>query len=152
MEQRCFNELSVSICRLLYKEFLLTVIKIRKPKVQQPLPREQGIDNGHKVRRQSISQERIKTKQFCRKENVYWRRFIHVPSYDLSPGSGVPFHSFLLPETDKEQRIYEKQHVWILLLNIPWQSFSNLFSKSILICYAGDFWKNYLFFLLFLSH
>ena len=43
MEQRCFNELSVSICRLLYKEFLLTVIKIRKRKVQQPLPREQGM-------------------------------------------------------------------------------------------------------------
>ena len=33
------------------------MIKIRKPNVQQLLPREQGI-NGHKVRRQSISQER----------------------------------------------------------------------------------------------
>ena len=34
---------------------------------------------------------------------------------------GVACHStqFLLPETDKEQRIYEKQHVVILLLNIP---------------------------------
>ena len=32
MEQRCFNDLSVSIYRLLYKEFLLTVIKIRKTK------------------------------------------------------------------------------------------------------------------------
>ena len=58
MEQRCFNDLSVSICRLLYKKFLSTMIKIRKPNVQQPLPREQGINNGHKVRRQSISQER----------------------------------------------------------------------------------------------
>ena len=58
MEQRCFNDLSVSIYRLLYKKFLLIMIKIRKPKVQQPLPREQGINNGHKVRRQSISQER----------------------------------------------------------------------------------------------
>ena len=71
MEQKCFNELSVSIYRLLYKEFLLTMIKIRKPNVQQLLPREQGINNGHKVTRQSISQERIKTKQFCHKENVY---------------------------------------------------------------------------------
>ena len=44
---------------------------------------------------------------------------MHVSSYDLSPGSGMPFHSFLLPETDKEQRIYEKQQVGILLLNIP---------------------------------
>ena len=56
MEQRCFNALSVTIYRLLYKKFLL--IKIRKPNVQQPLPREQGINNGHKVRRQFISQER----------------------------------------------------------------------------------------------
>ena len=58
MEQMCFNDLSVSIHRLLYKKFLLIMIKIRKPNVQQPLPREQGINNGHKVRRQSISQER----------------------------------------------------------------------------------------------
>ena len=58
MEQRCFNDLSVSIYRLLYKKFLSIMIKIRKPKVQQPLPREQGINNGHKVRRQSVSQER----------------------------------------------------------------------------------------------
>jgi hypothetical protein len=34
------------------------MIKMRKPNIQQPLPREQGINNGHKVRRQSISQER----------------------------------------------------------------------------------------------
>ena len=58
MEQKCFNDLSVSIYRLLYKKFLLTMIKIRKPKVQQPLSREQGINNSHKVRRQPISQER----------------------------------------------------------------------------------------------
>ena len=43
MEQRCFNDLSVSIYRLLYKRFLLTVIKIIKANVQQPLPREQGM-------------------------------------------------------------------------------------------------------------
>ena len=43
MEQRCFNDLSVSIYRLLYKKFLLTMIKIRKPNVQQPLPKEQGM-------------------------------------------------------------------------------------------------------------
>ena len=51
VEQWCFNNLSVSIYRLLYKEFLSTLIKIRKPNVQQPLPREQGINNGHKVGR-----------------------------------------------------------------------------------------------------
>ena len=32
MERRCLNDLSVSICRLLYKKFLSTMIKIRKPK------------------------------------------------------------------------------------------------------------------------
>ena len=37
----------------------------------------------------------------------------------LSSGSGMPFHLFLLPETDKEQRIYKKQHVGVLLLNTP---------------------------------
>ena len=58
MEPRCFNDLSVRIYRLLYKNFLLTMIKIRKANVQPLLPREQGIRNGHKVRRQSTSQER----------------------------------------------------------------------------------------------
>ena len=58
VEQGILNDLSVSIYRLLYKEFLLTMIKIRKPNVQQPLSREQGTNNGQKVRRQSISQER----------------------------------------------------------------------------------------------
>ena len=58
MEQGCFNDLSVSIYRLLYKEFLSTIIKNTKPNVQQPLSREQEINTGHKVRRQSISQER----------------------------------------------------------------------------------------------
>ena len=33
MEQRYFNDLSVSMHRLLYKEFLSTVIKYRKPKM-----------------------------------------------------------------------------------------------------------------------
>ena len=58
VEQGCFNDLFVSIYRLLYKEFLSTMIKIRKPNAQQLLSRKQGIHNGHKVRRQSISQER----------------------------------------------------------------------------------------------
>ena len=58
MEQRCFNDLSVIIYRLWYKKFLSTMIKIRKPNIQQPLPREQGVNNGHKTWRQSISQER----------------------------------------------------------------------------------------------
>ena len=43
MEQRCINDLSVSIYRLLYKKFLSIMIKIRKPNVQQLLPREKGL-------------------------------------------------------------------------------------------------------------
>ena len=33
VEEGCFNDLSVSIYRLLYKKFLLTMIKIRKPNI-----------------------------------------------------------------------------------------------------------------------
>ena len=40
MEQRCIKEFSVSIYKLWYKKFLTTVIKIRKPNVQQLLTRE----------------------------------------------------------------------------------------------------------------
>ena len=65
-----------------------------------------------------VSRKRIETGQFCRKENVSQRRFKPVSSYDLSPESCVQFYS-LLAEADKQLRIYEKQHVGILLVNIP---------------------------------
>ena len=85
MEQRCFNDLSVSIYRLLYKKFLSAVIKIRKPNIQQPLPREQGINNGHKVRRQSISQERgSRLSSF-----VIRRMFTEGDSYTSHPMTSV---------------------------------------------------------------
>ena len=110
MEQGCFNDLSVSIYRLLYKEFLSKMIKIRKPKVQQPLSREQGINNGDKVRRQPISQERgSRLSSFViRRMFTEGDSCMCVSSYDLSPGNSVPFYSFPVPGTDKEQRIYEK--------------------------------------------
>ena len=77
---------------------------------------------------------------------------MNVPSYDLSPGSSVPFHLFLLPETNKEQRIYEKQHLGILLLKIPWQTTTTIFMDmydSLILLYAymfvfinlGIFWN-----------
>ena len=93
------------------------MIRIRKPNV--PLPREQGINNGHKVRRQSISQERGWILSSFVVRRMLTEGVIHVSSYDVSPRSSLLFHLFLLPETDREQRIYEKQHVGILLLNIP---------------------------------
>ena len=43
MEQRCFNDFSMSIYRLWYKKLLLGMTEIRKPKVEQSLPREQGV-------------------------------------------------------------------------------------------------------------
>ena len=71
MEQRCFNDLSVSIYRLLYKKFLSTMIKIRKPNVQYPLPREQGMMMVTGQKTIHISRKGMETKQFCHKENVY---------------------------------------------------------------------------------
>ena len=112
MEQRCFDDLSVSIYRLLYKKFL-SMIKIRKPNMQQPLPREEGINIGHKVRSQSISQERgsrrssfVVKRMFTEEESS----LSHIMTLVL----GVACCS-----TDKEQTIYEKQHAGILLLNVP---------------------------------
>ena len=102
MEQRCFNDLLLCICRLLYKEFLSTIIKIRKLNVQQPLPREQGINDGHKVKRQSISQEiGLRQSSF-----VIKRLFTEGDpsvSHTLTPALGVDCCS-----TEKEQKIYEK--------------------------------------------
>jgi len=93
MEQRCFNDFSMSIYKLWYKKFLMTMIKIRKPSVQQPLPREQGINNGHKVRRPSISQERgsrlssfVITRMFTKGDS----RLSHTTT--LVPGSSVLLH------------------------------------------------------------
>ena len=106
MEQMCFNDLSVSIYRLLYKKFLSTMIKIRKPNVQQLLPREQGINNGHKIRRQSVTQERG-SKQFCCKANVLLKETQDCLHNDHNPESCLQFYS-LLAEADKEQRTYEK--------------------------------------------
>ena len=87
--------------------------KIRTPNVQQQLPREQGINNGHKVKRQSISEER----------GLRLSRFVIMR---MLP-EGDPSLSHIMTSvlgtagcsTDKEQRIYEKEHVGILLLNIP---------------------------------
>ena len=60
-----------------------------------------------------ISRKGIKTKQFCRKENVYQRRFKPVSHNDPSSREqcAVPLK--------KKQRTCEKQHVGILLLTFP---------------------------------
>ena len=89
------------------------MIKIRKPNVQQLSPREQGINNGHKVRRQSISQERgSRLSSFVVK--IMFTKGDSSLSHIMSsvPGSSaVPLK--------KKQRTCEKQHIGILLLNTP---------------------------------
>ena len=115
MEQRCFNDLSVSVYRLLYKKFPSI-----QTNIQQPLPREQGINNGHKVRRQSISQERgSRLSSF-----VIRRKFTEGVS-SLSPMTSVLRAACCSTGFWQQKlirnRIYEEQHVAILLLNIPWQ-------------------------------
>ena len=69
------------------------MIKIRKPNVQQLSPREQGINNGHKVRRQSMSQERglrlssfVIKRMFTNGDSSLSHTMISVP------GSSVLFH------------------------------------------------------------
>jgi len=70
----------------------------------------QGINNGHKVRRQSIPQERGSwLGSFVIRRSLLKEIHACIPSHDLSPGSSVQLHSFLLPGTDKEQRICERQ-------------------------------------------
>ena len=89
------------------------MIKIRKPNVQQPLPREQGINNGYKVRRQSIYQERgSRLSSF-----VIKRMFTKGDSSLSHIMSSVPGSSAV--PLKKKQRTCEKQHVGVLLLNIP---------------------------------
>ena len=138
MEQRCFNDLSVSIYRLLYKEFLLTMIKIRKPNVQQRLPREQGINNGHKVRRQSISQER----GLWQSSFVIRRMFADGDSSMSHPMTSVLGTVCHLTGSQCQELIrnrgfmrYRKQHAGTLLLNVPWQCCGSFCCKTKWMCY-----------------
>ena len=71
MERRCFNDFPMSIYRLWYKKLLSGMIEIRKPNVQQLLPREQGVMLVTRSGDNPISRKGKETKQFCSKENVY---------------------------------------------------------------------------------
>ena len=130
VEQGCFNDLSVGIYRLLYKDFLSTMIKIRKPNVQQLLSRKEGISNGRKVRRQSVSGKRVVTKQFCHKENVYWRKSTHA-FHPMTSGLGAACHSTRSRYQElRRNRGFmrdRKQHTGILLLNIPWHHLNTVY-------------------------
>ena len=109
--------------RLLYKEFLSTMIKIRKPDEQQPLSRKQGINNGHKVRRQSISQERgLWLSSF-----VVRTMFTEGDSCMSHPMTSVQetachFTHFHCQELIRNREFMRnrKRHAEILLLNVPW--------------------------------
>ena len=56
-------------------------------------------------------------------ERSYWKESKQIPRYCFSWSQSWELHAAQLVlgiGSDKEQRIYEKQHVGILLLNIPW--------------------------------
>ena len=56
-------------------------------------------------------------------ERSYWKESKQIPRYCFSWSQSWELHADQLVlgiGSDKEQRIYEKQHVGILLLNIPW--------------------------------
>ena len=139
MEQRCFNDLSVSIYRLLYKEFLLTMIKIRQPNIQQPLSREQGISNGHKVRRQSISQERGSWLSGFVVRRMFTERNPRMRFHPMTSVLGVVccstrshYQELIRNRGFMRDR---KQHTGILLLNVPWQCWGK--SKLMGECYPS---------------
>ena len=71
MTQGCFNDFSMNIYRLWYKKLLSGMIEIRKPNIQQPLPREQGVMLVTRSGDFHISRKGNETKQLCPKENVY---------------------------------------------------------------------------------
>ena len=56
MEQRCFNDFSMSIYRTWYKKLLLGMIEIRKTKCTATVTKGTRGNVSHKVRTQSISQ------------------------------------------------------------------------------------------------
>ena len=138
MEQGCFNDLSVSIYGLLNKEFLSTMIQIRKPNVQQPLPKEQAINNGRKVRRQSISQERgLWLGSF-----VIRRMFTDGDSRMSHPMTSVLGTVCRFTRSQCQELIRNrgfmrnrKQHAGTLLLNVPWQCCVSFCCKTKWICY-----------------
>ena len=78
VEQWCFNDLSVSMYRLFYKEFLSTMITTRKPTYSNRYQGNKRLtmvitsgDNPYlKKETIHISRKMIETKQFCDKENV----------------------------------------------------------------------------------
>ena len=89
MEQRCFNDFSMSIYRLWYKKLLLGKIEIRKPNYSNCYQGNRG-DVSHKVRRQSISQERgMRLSSFVLKR-VFTKGDPRLPHTVTSvPGSSV---------------------------------------------------------------
>ena len=62
-------------------------------------------------------------------EKSHWRELLKgIQADTISHDLSWELHAALLVlriKTDREQRIYEKQHAGILLLNIPWQHWNN---------------------------
>ena len=72
MEQRCFNDFFCEYIQAVLQEIFFDNDKDQKTKRTVTVTKGTRDNNGHKVKRQSISQEKgAETKQFCCKENVY---------------------------------------------------------------------------------
>ena len=92
MEQRCFNDFPMSIYRLWYKKLLLGKIEIRKPNYSNCYQGNRG-NVSHKVRRQSISQERRTRLSSFVLKRMFTKGYPSLPHTMTSvPGSSVLFH------------------------------------------------------------
>ena len=91
MEQRCFNDFSMSIYRLWYKKLLSGMIDIRKSNTATVTKRTRS-NVSHKVRRQSISQERGTRLSGFVLKRMFTRGDPNLPHTMTSvPGSSVLF-------------------------------------------------------------
>ena len=93
MEQRCFNDFSMSIYRMWYKKLLLGMIEIRKPKRTATVTKGTRGNVSHKVRRPSISRESGRRLSSFVLKRMFTKGDPSLPHTMTSvPGSSVLFH------------------------------------------------------------
>ena len=91
MEQRCFNDFSMSIYRMWYKKLLLGMIEIRKPKRTATVTKGTRGNVSHKVRTQCISQERGRRLSSFVLKRMFTKGDPSLPHTPSVPGSSVLF-------------------------------------------------------------
>ena len=92
MEQRCFNDFSISIYKLWYKK-LLSEVRDQKTKRTATVTKGTRGNVSHKVRRQSISQERGRRLNSFVLKRMFTKGDPSLPHTMTSvPGSSMLFH------------------------------------------------------------